>query len=184
MKKCLALLLCILLCAGGAFAAKKSDSEIRLYSQEITSAIRNFLVDDDWKFQFDEKDGIFRFGMSIGGKMKSVACRVLIRDDSYTSYAVSPINADPDDAEMMKNVAEFVCRANYGIKNGNFELDMRDGELRYKVHVDCSGGIPALSVIKNSVYVPSVAMERYAPGFLDIIFAGKSAAEAIKKCEN
>ena len=183
MKKCLALLLCILLCAGGACAAEKPESESRIYSQELVSAIRNFLIEDDWKFEFDDKNGIFRFGVKIDGKMKSANCRILIRDDSYTSYAISPINADTEDTDVMRNIAEFVCRANYGIKNGNFELDVRDGEIRYKVHVDCSGGVPAKSVIENSVYVPSLALERYAPGILDVIFAGKGAAESVEKCE-
>ena len=172
------------MCAGSAFAADKNDSGSRNYSQELVKAIRQFLIDDDWKFEFDDDTGIFRFGVNIGGKMKSTSCRILIRDDSYTSYAISPINADTEDPDVMRNIAEFVCRANYGIKNGNFELDVRDGEIRYKVHVDCSGGLPAASVIKNSVYVPSLALERYAPGILDVIFAGKGAAESVEKCEN
>ena len=187
MKKCFVLLACILICAGNAFAeevSESSDIPVMSYSQDIASAVRNFLIDDDWKFDFNDGRGIFMFGVNIGGKMKNVDCRLIIRDDSYTSYAISPINADADDADVMKNIAEFVCRANYGIRNGNFELDMRDGELRYKVHVDCSGGVPARSVIRNSIYVPAVAFEHYAPGMLDVIFKGASAAEAIKQCEN
>ena len=38
--------------------------------------------------------------------------------------------------------------------------------------------------IKNSVYVPSIALERYAPGILDVIFAGKGVAESVEKSEN
>ena len=184
MKKCLALLLCILLCAGGAFATEKSESSSRTYSQELVSAIRRFLIDDDWKFEFDDENGIFRFGVNIDGKMKHVNYFVPVRDDSYTVYAISPVSADSDDLQCMNAITEFICRANYGLRNGNFEIDMRDGEIRYKVHVDCSGGVPAKSVIENSVYVPSLALERYAPGILDVIFAGKGAAESVEKCEN
>ena len=33
------------------------------------SEIRGFLLDDDWKFDFDDEKGIFRFGVNIDGKM-------------------------------------------------------------------------------------------------------------------
>lgn len=32
----------------------------------------------------------------------------------------------------MKRTAEFLTRANYGLVFGNFEMDMHDGEIRYK----------------------------------------------------
>ena len=41
---------------------------------------------------------------------------------------------------LRKTTAEFICRANYGLPIGNFEMDFSDGELRYKV------GIPMLDV--------------------------------------
>ena len=190
MKKCLALLVCVLLCAWSAFAAEAqaevedSESTVRSYSHVIAKLVNDFLIEDDWRFEFDDKNGIFRFGVNIDSRMKRVSYSVLIRDDAYTSYAISPINADPEDKAMMNEITEFVCRANYGLKNGNFEVDMRDGEIRYKVHVDCEGSIPSRSIIKNSIYAPAVVFERYSPGLLDVIFKGSSAAEAIKQCEN
>ena len=39
---------------------------------------------------------------------------------------------------LRQTTAEFICRANYGLPIGNFEMDFSDGELRYKV------GIPML----------------------------------------
>ena len=155
------------------------------YSQDIVDEIRGFLLDDDWKFDFDEERGIFRFGVNIDGKMKHVNYFVPVRDDSYTVYAISPVSADSDDAEVMSAIAEFVCRANYGLRNGNFEVDMRDGEIRYKVFVDCDGGIlPSRDVIRGSIIIPAMMFERYSPGLLDVIFKGSSAAEAISQCEN
>ena len=74
-------------------------------------------------------------------------------------------------------------QANYGLRNGNFELDMRDGEIRYKVFVDCDGVIPSREVIKGSIIIPAMMFERYSPGILDVVFKGVSAAEAIGQCE-
>ncbi len=41
---------------------------------------------------------------------------------------------------LRTTTAEFICRANYGLPIGNFEMDFADGELRFKV------GIPMLDI--------------------------------------
>ena len=176
-----ALILCsvlVLLVMAGTAGADEN------YSQDIVDEIRGFLIDDDWKFDFDDEKGIFRFGVNIGGKMKHVNYFLPVRDDSYTVYAISPINGDSDDPRVMNGLAEFVCRANYGLRNGNFELDMRDGEVRYKVFVNCEGLLPSRDIVRESIIIPAMMFERYSPGVLDVIFKGVSAAEAISQCED
>ena len=41
--------------------------------------------------------------------------------------------------EMRVPMAEFLTRANYGLRIGNFEMDFEDGEVRYKSSVDFEG---------------------------------------------
>ena len=177
----IALIICIMLVLV-MFNSAHADAG---YSDDIVSEIRGFLLDDDWKFDFDDEKGIFKFSVNISGKMKHVSYYLTVRQDSYTVYAISPVSADSDDEEVMHNIAEFICRANYGLRNGNFEIDMRDGEIRYKVFVDCDGGIlPSCDVIRSSMIIPAMMFERYSPGLLDVIFKGSSAAEAILQCEN
>ncbi len=153
------------------------------YSEEIVDVIKGFLVEDDWHFDFDEERGVFKFGVSIESKLKHLRYFIPVREDAYTVYAVSPIEADSDDDSVMKEMADFICRANYGLRNGNFELDMTDGEVRYKCFVDCDGITPSEEIVKGSIIIPSVMFDRYAPGMLDIMFKGSKAEEAIAKCE-
>ena len=176
-----ALIICsvlVLLVMAGAAHADEN------YSEDLVSEIRGFLLDDDWKFDFDDEKGIFRFGVNIDGKMKHVNYFMPVRDDSYTVYAISPVSGDTEDPLTMGAIADFVCRANYGLRNGNFEVDMTDGEIRYKVFVDCDGIVPSREIIRGSIIIPAMMFERYSPGLLDVIFKGVSAAEAITKCEN
>ena len=154
------------------------------YSYEIANAIKTFLQNDDWKFTFKEDTGTFQFGLNLKTKLKSVNYIIRVKMDDYTVYAISPISADENDSEMMQKMAEFVCRANYGLRNGNFELDVRDGELRYKSFVDCEDTVPTMSMIHNSIYCPAGMFKRYSPGILDIIFGDTTAEEAVARCEN
>lgn len=155
----------------------------RNYSMNIANAVCDFLNEDDWHFSFDQERGIFKFGLQLKGKLKKISYIVDIKDDEYLVYAISPLGADEDDSKMMANMAEFICRANYGLKMGNFELDFDDGEVRFKAHVLCKGITPTVEMIKRSIYCPASMFKRYGSGIVDIIFGVASGKEAVDKCE-
>ena len=155
----------------------------RAYSKNIADAINSFLTEDDWHFSFDDQYGLFKFGLNLKGRIKKVSYIVDVKDDEYVVYAISPIGADEKDEKMMAVMAEFICRANYGLKNGNFELDMRDGEIRYKSFVDCEGLTPTTEMVRNSIHCPAAMFDRYGDGIVDIIFGNSTAKEAVAKCE-
>ena len=152
------------------------------YSKTIANAIKNFLEEDEWKFSFEEAKGLFKFGLSLKSKLKNISYIVTVKEDDYIVYAVSPIGADEDDGKMMATMADFICRANYGLKSGNFELDT-DGEIRLKCYVDCDGIIPTREMIENSIHRPAAMFKRYGSGIADIIFKSITAKDAIEQCK-
>lgn len=153
------------------------------YSVSIANAISAFLVEDDWKFSFNEQLGLFNFGLGISGRLKKVNYTIDVKDDEFIVYGYSPIGADIDDTEAMSAMTNFICRANYGLKNGNFELDVSDGEIRYKCYVDCADMLPNQEIVKHTIHCVAAMFMRYGQGIVDIIFGGASAEEAIAKCE-
>ena len=153
------------------------------YSMKIANVIKGFLENDDWHYSFDEKRGMFRFGLNLKSKLKNIKYFIDVKEDEFICYAISPIGADADDGNMMASLAEFICRANYGLKNGNFELDFSDGEIRYKSFVDCDEVMPSEKVVHNVIYCTATMFDRYAPGILGIIFNDMSAKDAIEKIE-
>jgi hypothetical protein len=106
-----------------------------------------------------------------------------VQENEIVVLGICPIAADCRDTDMMARMAEYICRANYGIKNGCFEFDFRDGEIRFRSYIDCEGSMPSLEMIKNCIYCTAVMYKRYAPGIADMIFSGCSAREAVEKCE-
>ena len=153
------------------------------YSVNISDAINSYLTNNDWIYSFDENHGVFRFGMKLKGLIRTLQFYIHVREDEYLVHAISPISANEDDEAMMGRMAEFICRANYGLFSGNFELDMNDGEIRYKVYVDCEGITPSEEVIRNSIHIPAGMFEKYNPGILDVIFCNASAKDAVDRCE-
>ncbi len=153
------------------------------YSKDLVNIVKQFLVDDDWHFSFDENTGVFDFGLRVKGKIQKINYIVDVHEDEIVVYGMCPIGADHTDVNMMAQMAEFLCRANYGLKNGCFELDFRDGEIRFRSFIDCEDLMPSKEVIKNSIHCTAAMFKRYAPGIVDIIFSGCTAKEAIAKCE-
>jgi hypothetical protein len=97
-----------------------------------------FLEDDGWYPQQLEGNYMYRAGFS--GKNGQIACYAQIRVDleQFLFYVVAPAKA-PEAARMA--VAEFITRANYGLRIGNFEMDFSDGEVRYKSSIDFEGDV-------------------------------------------
>ena len=153
------------------------------YSNEIANVVKKFLTDDDWHYSFDEERGIFDFGLRVRSKIQKIKYLIDVKEDEMVVYGICPIGADRDDEKMMAQMAEFICRANFGLKNGCFEFDFRDGEIRYKSFIDCDEVLPSTEVVKNSIHCTAAMYKRYAAGITSIIFAGSSAKEAIAMCE-
>ena len=156
------------------------------YSVAIANEIKAYLTEEDWSYSFNEEKGIFQFDLQLHGKMKKIDYVIDVKEDAYIVYAFSPVNADKDDAKTMSEMTEFLCRANYGLKRGNFEMDMEDGEVRYKMVVDCgddSDCIPTKSIIKRSIYTPASMMQKYGDELLAVMYGFMEPKEAVEKAE-
>ena len=162
---------------------KVAVEEKSIDADTIAEVINNFLVDDDWKFDYDGDKKRFNFNMTIEGKLQRIRYYIYVREDCYTVYAIAPLNADKNDPQVMAKTAEFLSRANYGLRNGNFELDFDDGEVRYKTFVNCDGVLPSHAIIEDSIIIPSMMFERYSSGILDMMFGSSTPKDAIEKCE-
>lgn len=155
----------------------------RKFSPEIANAINTCLENEGWSFTFNDKRGIFKFGIYLDGRIKHLPYSICVKKDSFIVYGLVPFGADTNDPDMMTRMAEFVCRSNYALMNGGFEFDFRDGEIRYKSYVDCEEMIPSETIIRNSIHCTAAMVERYAVGLLDILFTSSDAESAVNKCE-
>lgn len=155
----------------------------RTYNMEIANLIDNFLKEDDWHYSFEEEDGVFRFGLRLENRLRHIRYLIKVNECDYSVYGISPVSADEEDAACMQSMAEYICRVNYGLKSGCFEMDMEDGEIRFHVHVYCKGILPSQEMIKRSIYTVAAMFEHYGQGLMDVIYGGKSAKAAYEACE-
>lgn len=150
--------------------------------QDIIDAIRNVLDDDEWNYDLetDREDGpIIRTGCRIGGKLRNISEVIDFGDTFFLVFALCPIHADP---ENLVELSKYLHMANYGLVLGNFELDHRDGEIRYKAMVDCNGldAIPS-AIIDRAIHVPFRMFARYGDGIAALAMGFSDAETEYKK---
>lgn len=147
------------------------------YSKAIARVITDFLDSDDWNYTLDEAKELIRMNLNINNKMKKVSIMIDLRDDKYLIFMTYPLGADKDDQPEM---CTLINRINYTLMFGCFEMDARDGEIRFRVAVDCDNLLPSREVVKHSIYRSAATCQKYGNAFVQVIMGMASAEEAFK----
>lgn len=153
------------------------------YSENVMNPVKEYLDWQEWKYTFDQDRGIFQFGLGIHSRMKNIRYLIQLNEHDYNVYGVCPVSADNEDEDQMHQMMEFMCRANYGMRDGNFELDVNDGEIRFKTYVNANGVDLTQEIVEKSIQIPAAMFKRYGPGILQVIFNGTSAKDAVASAE-
>ncbi len=146
----------------------------------IYEALQKFFREDEWPFTEMEGKTILRTGFS--GKNGKWTCFAQAREDQqqFIFYSVCP-NAAPDDRRIP--AMEFITRANYELVIGNYEMDLRDGEIRYKTSIDVEGTELSPGMIRQVVYFNVMTMNKYLPGLMSVLYANVTPEQAIRQIE-
>jgi hypothetical protein len=83
-----------------------------------------------------------------------------------------------------RDVMEFITRANYGLLLGNFELDINDGELRYKASIDVEDSRLSRSQFRNLLFGSVAAIDRYFPHLQRVLQGAADPAAAVADAEH
>lgn len=155
----------------------------REYSNEIVNTLKQFFQEDDWHYDFIAERGIFQLGVNLKCELNTLHYFIDVHDDHYIVYARPDLKGNTEKPKVMAELAEFICRANYGLKYGCFELDCNDGELRYRYSVDCADTLPGFRTMRGSLVIPALTFEKYCDGLLAVMLVGIPAKQAIDLSE-
>ena len=149
--------------------------------EQISDAVRDWLDNDDWRYDYDAERHVITMGINLSSKIRSAKFLIDLQDDGYVVFLYSPISGDKDKPEEL---LKYLTMANYGLRNGNFEFDLRDGEIRYKTFVNCDG-LESISseVIRDSIFVGCAMMERYGDGIAALAMGFSDAETELEKAE-
>ena len=79
-------------------------------------------------------------------------------------------------------MAEFIARANYGLKYGAFEMDYADGEIRFHLTFPMVALRTDRNLMPVLIGIPAQMLDQYSKGFTEVLMDLKIPEEAIKDC--
>ncbi len=147
----------------------------------LYDALVMFLQEDEWKFT--PMAGETAALMTFNCENASYLCYARVREEQeqIMFYTIYPLRAP---AERRAEVAEFVARVNYGLALGNMELDVGDGEVRFKMSADVGVAQFSLPLLRSLMQTGIATADRYYPGYTALLYSDITPAQAVARIEN
>ena len=142
--------------------------------------VETFLADDGWFPLAIDGTTAYRSGFNGDSGKFRVITHVNVELEQLYIYVMAEVNI-PEETRMA--VGEFMTRANYGMRIGNFEIDLNDGEVRYKSSLDFEGQPLTARLVHNAIYPAVTTMDRYFPSLMKVAYGGATALDAIDEIE-
>jgi hypothetical protein len=146
----------------------------------LLDAVVAYFESENWPCQRLEDRSVLQ--VAFTGDHGTWNCFALARDEhsQLVFYSIYPEKVSP---ERRDDVAEYLTRANYGLMIGNFEMDLDDGDVRYKTGIQVEGEDLGLEMVRGVVLPNVVVMDRYLPGLRAVADTGLSARAALSLVE-
>lgn len=148
--------------------------------KQNSKLIRDYLDENGWKYRYIPEKELYFGNVGLKNVISTVEFFMCISDAHVTVYFRLPVSAK----ECLRAMAEFITRANYGLHMGCFELDFRDGEIRYKMSIS-NTALKANPDREMSLVmtVPCGTIDTYASGIIGVLSGYEEPEEAVKRCE-
>lgn len=138
----------------------------------VCNLVQDFLNKNDLKYRYDEEENKIFVGFNISGKIRNVKILVDFNyDDCYVVICPLSINAAEESYPDLLRLLNYI---NFTSRFGNFEMDEYDGEVRYRMSVDCEGQLPSSGMVKKSIFIPLKMIQDYGEKLIDIMMGYKT----------
>ena len=150
--------------------------------EAMIQLVKDYMDNGKWVYEYDEDTHTIYAGIKVKCKLQSLRMAIRFNETGYITYACSTLMVDE---EYRSDVAEYITRANFGIKNGNFEMDYQDGQIRYKVYTNYKGlNDFSEDIIEDSLAIPILMFERYGDGLAALLMGFSTPGIEIEKAES
>jgi hypothetical protein len=132
------------------------------------------------RFSCNREERRMWFSMNSGSALQKCRFSFASKGDILQIFIQYPVLVNE---KFRPLAAEFITRANYGLIVGNFEMDMKDGEVRYHIsHVMPDGKLED-PTIRRLFGTAMGTADRYFPALMRVLFAGETPEDAVDLAE-
>lgn len=146
----------------------------------LRQQVADFLTGEGWAITAGEQPPAVYFVFQSGDLAWECAVRVNEELQRVVCYSIPRLNVP---AERRAEAMDYLTRANYGLPLGNFEIDLDDGEVRFKTSLAFAGQPLTPTLLKHLVYSNVVTVSKYLPGLLGVVYGDMDPVEAVTRAE-
>ena len=139
-----------------------------------------FVQQSGWPYEVVEAGSVLRVPLK-GENGDWLA--VIMADEAFSQCVVFSYLTQEVPAVRRSAMAEFLTRANYGLRIGDFEMDFDDGEVRFRTSLDTAEEALSPAMLKQLVTHNAMQMDSYLPG-IGAVIRGATPVEAIAMAED
>lgn len=134
-------------------------------AQEVYATIIRMLDNMEWKYEKHEDDLLIKSG--VKGDDLPIEFIMVVRPKNQVVQFISsmPFNM-PEDKRVDGAIA--VCVANYGLIDGSFDYDLRDGEIRFRLTCSYRESTLSEELFNYMVMVSASTVDNYNDKFFMI----------------
>jgi len=150
------------------------------HSYQIAQSIQQFFDSNDLKYMYLEDKHVFVTSLPVQDSLVE-QYRLILRmgEDEVISHA--QIETNVEEAHR-KEVSHFLTRVNYGLKNGGFDMDFGDGEIRYRVFIDSGDRELTGQELFNLIILPGMMFSKFGNSLLAVMYGVADAEAAYGEC--
>ena len=129
---------------------------------------------------YDELNSfILEFGLKKS-KLTEVQVVVNVREDSVSFHSVCMLKVP---REQRERVAIYLTCCNFDMMYGNFEMNMSDGEVRFKNVLSYHECMPSRRAVEEMLNFTVNMFDRYGDEMLAVIYGDKAPRQAAMEAE-
>ncbi len=140
-------------------------------------AVRSILTRTELKPTEEKRNDRVVFHVAFDGPADQGIAQLLIDAERFVIHFIFTGHVP---GKQRSKVAEFITRANWGLIEGNFEMDFDSGALRYRVGIDFSATELTEPLVRNAILSGMNNIEPFAEALQSVIDGSKEPSVAIK----
>lgn len=146
----------------------------------VYEALVAFLRSQRWVFREERARHLVSFDYANAAGAWSTYAVAFEEARQVAVYGVVPF---PAEADRRAAAAELITRINFGLVIGNFELDLSDGEVRFKTSLDFEGSELTEALLRQLLRSNLAVMEHHLPAFVAVVVNKVDVATALAAIE-
>lgn len=161
----------------------KKNSSINDNSLRAFITLKEVLFADGWYPQEIEGDNVFWARYSSEAGMLKCYFQIITELEQFIFRAIPENSSFKVPKDRLITVAEYITRANSGLRIGNLELDFSNRQICYKSSINFASEELTPKLIRNVIDPALEAIDTYLPYIPNIIDKTKTPIRAVTAIE-